>query len=107
MLHECNKPGCCFLVASKVMALLFEDFLTRNNRAMEKKRKIGVPPTTVRLPPALHAEVKELAARAGHSMNKEIIQLLETRIQSLKLSDISQQNSELKQMVQRVLDRLD
>jgi hypothetical protein len=93
-------------VASQVNPLLFRDFLSRNNRAMENKPKTRLPPTTVRLPADLHKEVKETAAKAGHSMNDEIILRLQAYAESLALSDIAQQNTELQRMVQRLIDRL-
>lgn len=73
---------------------------------MEKIGKTKKPTTTVRLPPALHTEIKEAAAVAGHSMNDEIILRLQAHSQSLALSDIAQQNTELQRMVQRLIDRL-
>lgn len=86
--------------------LSFENFLSRNNRAMEKQGKTKPGTTTVRLPPALHAAIKEAAAKAGHSMNDEIILRLEAHTHALELGDISQQNLELQRMVQRLIDRL-
>jgi hypothetical protein len=94
-------------VASLLKPLPFAGFLTRNNRAMEKKDKNKKPPTTtVRLPPDLHTEVKEAAAKAGRSMNDEIIIRLQAHSQALALGDIAQQNIELQRMVQRLIDRL-
>jgi hypothetical protein len=94
-------------VASLLKPLPFAGFLTRNNRAMEKKEKTKKPPTTtVRLPPDLHAEVKQAAAQAAHSMNDEIILRLQAHSQALALGDIAQQNVELQRMLQRLIDRL-
>lgn len=102
-----QQKQCCFFVASLLKPLSFAGFLTRNNRAMEKKDKTQKPPTTtVRLPVELHAEVKGAAAKAGHSMNDEIILRLQAHSQALVLGDISQQNVELQRMVQRLIDRL-
>jgi predicted HicB family RNase H-like nuclease len=93
-------------VALKVKPLSFDDFLTRNNRAMEKQGKTKPGTTTVRLPPALHAAIKEAAAKAGHSMNDEIILRLDSYARAMELGDIAQQNMELQRMVQRLIDRL-
>jgi predicted HicB family RNase H-like nuclease len=93
-------------VALEVKPLSFDLFLTRNNRAMEKTGKTRVGTTTVRLPPALHAEIKEAAAQAGISMNDEIIHRLQGYEQAVTLVSIAQQNAELKRMVQRLIDRL-
>jgi len=100
-----TKKNCCFFVASKVKPLLSADFLSRNNRAMEKQGKTRAGTTTVRLPPDLHAEIKEAAARAGHSMNDEIILRLRAYAPSIALSDIAKQNAELKRMLQLLIDR--
>lgn len=82
-------------------------FLTRNNRAMEKKKyKPKNPPTTVRLPPEMHAAIKEVAARDVRSMNDEIIRRLTAYDHLISVSEVVQQNNELKQMVQRLIDKL-
>jgi hypothetical protein len=78
----------------------------RNNRAMEKKPKTRYPATTVRLPGPLHEEVKEAAAINDHSMNDEIILRLRLHPVSARLDKIEQETSELKRMVQRLIDRL-
>lgn len=77
----------------------------RNNRAMEKKRKPRNPATTVRLPGPLHTEVKEAADREGHSMNDEIILRLRLYPVAARLSEIEQQNEEMKRMLQQLIDR--
>lgn len=93
-------------MALKMKPLSFADFLTRNNRAMEKEGKTKKGTTTVRLPPALHEEIKEAAAKAGHSMNNEIILRLESHARALALRDIARQNVKLQRMVQRLIDTL-
>jgi predicted HicB family RNase H-like nuclease len=85
---------------------LFDDFLTRNNRAMEKRHKTERTQRTLRLPPDLDAEVEEAAARAGRSMNDEIVFRLRAYTQATTLSKVAQQNAELKRMVQQLIDRL-
>lgn len=86
--------------------LAFDVFLSRNNRAMEKLPKIKPPTTTVRLPPPLHAEIKEAAAKAGHSMNDEIIMRLESHTQAIAFSELSEQNAALQRMIQQLIDGL-
>lgn len=61
--------------------------------------------TTVRLPPELHAEIREAADRAGHSMNTEIVARLSAPSgQSLK--DIARQNEKTQQMIQTIIDAI-
>lgn len=81
-------------------------FLSRNNRAMEKKTyKPKNPSTTVRLPPELHTAIREAAARNDRSMNDEIIRRLNAYEHLGSIVEVMQQNAELKQMVQRLIDR--
>jgi HAMP domain-containing protein len=81
-------------------------FLTRNNRAMEKKTyKPKNPATTVRLPADLHSEIKESAAKEDRSMNDEIILRLRLYPIAAQLDEIEQQNAELKRMVQQLINR--
>lgn len=68
------------------------------------QRKPGV--TTVRLPPELHDEIKDAAARAGHSMNTEIIARLTAQPAELTLRDIARQNVRTQEMIQRLIDTL-
>jgi plasmid stability protein len=74
---------------------------------VEKKKK---PTTTVRLPPDLHAEVKEAAARAGHSMNDEIIERLRSlsnaNLGGPTLRDVVRQNEKTQLMVQQIIDAI-
>lgn len=72
---------------------------------MEKQRKTERTQRTLRLPPDLDAEVEEAAAKAGRSMNDEIVVRLRAYAQAASLTDIAQQNAELKRMVQQLIDR--
>jgi hypothetical protein len=88
-----------------------ENYGSRKNRAMPPEKKTTTrPTTTVRLPPDLHTEVKDAAARAGHSMNDEIIQRLRT-LSSLtsggaSLRDVMRQNERTQAMVQQIIDAI-
>jgi predicted DNA-binding protein len=73
---------------------------------MEKKDKTQASTTTVRLPPELHAKLKEAASEAGHSMNAEIIERLSEHIKATELREIAKQNQKLLKMVQRLVDTL-
>ena len=90
----------------KVKPLVLWRFRARKNRAMKKTapRKPGT--TTVRLPPELHDEIKDAAARAGHSMNVEIIARLMSQPADLTLRDIARQNVRTQEMLQRLIDTL-
>lgn len=68
------------------------------------ERKPGT--TTVRLPPDLHAEIKDAAARAGHSMNVEIIARLTAQPVDITLRDVARQNVRTQEMIQRLIDTL-
>lgn len=68
------------------------------------QRKAGT--TTVRLPPELHDEIKDAAARAGHSMNTEIIARLTALPPDLTMRDIARQNVRTQEMIQRLIDTL-
>jgi hypothetical protein len=87
--------------------LYLNDFLMRNNRAMERKPrpKPKNPATTVRLPAPLHQEVKDAADRADHSMNDEIILRLRLHPVESRLERIEQEAAELRRMVQQLIDR--
>jgi hypothetical protein len=90
----------------KLKPVQYERYHTRHHRAMKMLEKIGYSTTTVRLPVGLHAEIKEAAARNGHSMNVEIIARLTSAPPGLTLSDISRQNVRTQEMLQRVIDTL-
>jgi uncharacterized protein with von Willebrand factor type A (vWA) domain len=90
----------------KVKPLQHERFRARKNRAMKKTEKLVTSTTTVRLPPDLHATIKDSAARNGHSMNVEIIARLTAAPPGLTLSDISRQNVKTQKMLQRLIDTL-
>jgi predicted DNA-binding protein len=76
----------------------------------DKKKKTTRPTTTVRLPPDLHAEVKDAAERAGHSMNDEIIERLRTLSTltsgTVTLKDVVRQNEKTQAMVQQIIDAI-
>lgn len=61
--------------------------------------------TAFRLPAALHAEIKEAAERAGHSMNAEVIARLSTPV-GHTLMDIARQNLKTQEMVQQIIDAI-
>jgi hypothetical protein len=69
---------------------------------MSDSRKPGT--TTVRLPAALHAELKDAAERAGHSMNTEIVARLSSS--RVTLHDLALQNQQTQAMVQQIIDAL-
>lgn len=73
---------------------------------MKKIAKKEPSTTTVRLPPELHAEIKDAAARAGHSMNLEIIARLSARPTGLTLQDIARQNVRTQEMIQQLINTL-
>lgn len=60
----------------------------------------------MRLPPDLHAEIKDAAARAGHSMNVEIIARLTAQPVDITLRDVARQNVRTQEMIQRLIDTL-
>ena len=80
--------------------------MSRKNRAMKKTTIPKAGTTTVRLPPELHAEIKDAAARAGHSMNVEIIERLSAQPAALTLRDIARQNVRTQELIQRLIDTL-
>lgn len=61
--------------------------------------------TTVRLPAELHAEIKDAAARAGHSMNVEIVARLSAPVGHSML-DLAKQNLKTQQMIQQIIDAI-
>lgn len=74
---------------------------------MEKKTyKPKNPATTVRLPPDLRSSINERVARDESSMNEEIIRRLNAYEQLHLVSEVLQQNIELKQLVQKLVDKL-
>lgn len=60
----------------------------------------------MRLPPDLHSEIKDAAARAGHSMNAEIVARLAAQPRDITLSDIARQNARMQLMLQKLIDAL-
>lgn len=73
---------------------------------MSEVPKNKKPTTTVRLPPDLHAEIKAAAARAGHSMNDEIIDRLRTVSAGVTLRDVIRQNEATHAMIQQIIDAI-
>jgi predicted HicB family RNase H-like nuclease len=62
--------------------------------------------SAVRLPPELHAEVKDAAARNGHSLNDEIIARLRISPVEAKLNEVVVQGAEIKTLMRKILDKL-
>ena len=62
--------------------------------------------TTIRLPAALHSEIKEAASAAGHPMNAEIIARLASYPKSTTLNDVAKQNAKTQEMVQQIIDAI-
>jgi predicted HicB family RNase H-like nuclease len=91
-------------VVANLTPLASDVVLKRKNRAMEKPRKHERTAITLRLPQALHKEITDAAALAGHSTNEEIVLRLQAHPQALTLGQIAQQNVELKRMVQQLID---
>lgn len=60
----------------------------------------GYKQTAVRMPPELHAELKETAELNGRAMNAEIL----SRLQQNNMATLLRENAELKKMVREVLD---
>lgn len=72
---------------------------------MKKTEKQDVV-TTIRLPAALHSEIKESAQIAGHAMNVEIISRLTAHPKGTTLADIARQNIKTQEMIQQIIDAL-
>ena len=62
--------------------------------------------TGVRIPRELHAEIKSVVERDGTSMNAEIISRLKMSHFEARLGEITAQNTELKEMLRKVLDKI-
>lgn len=72
---------------------------------MKKLEKQDIT-TTIRLPIALHSEIKETARAAGHAMNIEIIARLTSYPKGATLNDIAKQNARTQEMVQQIIDAI-
>lgn len=73
---------------------------------MKKSATPGkTPTTTVRLPPELHAQVKESAAKNGHSMNAEIIHRLTASVDG-SLQMVTAQNLKTHELLEKILKRI-
>lgn len=73
---------------------------------MKEKLKKDRTTTTVRLPPDMHAEIKDTAERRGHAMNDEIVERLRAATDAPTLHEILRQNEKTQAMVQRIIDAL-
>lgn len=62
--------------------------------------------TSLRLPPALHAELHEAAVRNGRSVNAEIIDRLQGSPTGTTLNDIARQNLKTHALVQVIIDAI-
>lgn len=60
--------------------------------------------TGVRLPVALHTELRDAAERNGRSMNAEIIARLQAEPVYVALADIKRQSTAMKAMMREILD---
>jgi predicted HicB family RNase H-like nuclease len=61
--------------------------------------------TAVRLPPDLHATIKDAAERNGRSMNAEIIDRLYATPVNQTLDELVKNGREIKQLVKQILDK--
>jgi predicted HicB family RNase H-like nuclease len=57
--------------------------------------------TAMRIPADLHADLQDVAARAGHSMNTEIINRLTAAAGGVSLSTLAGQNVEMMAEIKR------
>lgn len=64
------------------------------------------PTTTVRLPPELHAMVKESAARNGHSMNAEIIHRL-SAVVGKPIQIVTTQNEKTHELLKELIAKVE
>lgn len=63
--------------------------------------------TAMRLPRALHAEVRKAASEAGHTMNAEIIARVAAASEVASFKVVMRQNEELKLLMREMLDRIE
>jgi hypothetical protein len=68
----------------------------------QTKTQIDYVQTAVRMPRALHEELKAAAKYNGRPMNAEIL----SRLQASPLEEVKRQNEELKRLVREVLDQV-
>lgn len=71
---------------------------------IQKKAQQGYIKTAVRLPPDLHAEIQDAAARNGRSMNAEIVARLQAEHVSSLLGTLARDITEIKTMNREILD---
>lgn len=69
-----------------------------------KKTQQDYIKSAVRFPPNVYQELKAAAAHNGRSMNAEILARVQLSPVDIKLDEIARQNSELRKMVQQLLD---
>jgi hypothetical protein len=104
--QSCNKIVSFMESDSKLLSYLPWRFRARKNRAMKNQDHVTPPRMTIRLPSGLHQEISDAAARAGHSMNAEIILRLTRAPSKISLDDISRQNVRTQKMLQQIIDAL-
>nr|WP_229509012.1 Arc family DNA-binding protein [Massilia sp. CCM 8734] len=73
-----------------------------DHTAHQKNNTSRVHKTALRLPPDLHAEIQAEAERNGHSMNTEIL----LRLRAGAPGQLPAELTEIKEMLQRVLDKI-
>lgn len=64
------------------------------------KSQHGYRQTAVRMPPDLHAELKETAELNGRAMNAEIL----ARLEQNTMDALMRENAEIKKMLREILD---
>lgn len=81
------------------------------NRAMpntpppNKPKKKSFVQTAIRLPPALHEEIKAAAAQNDRSQNEEMVARLQLPPGDARLAAMERQMEELNRLVRRLLDQ--
>ena len=91
-----------------VKAFLHNGFLLTDHLGMQKPPKFTgsqdeYVKTALRLPAALHTELKDAAERNGHSMNAEILARLQEAPALARLDRIGKDQREIKAMVREML----
>lgn len=76
-----------------------------NTPPTNKPKKKTYVQTAIRLPAALHREVKEAAARNDRSQNEEMIARLQLPPGDARLAAMERQLEELNRLVRRLLDQ--
>lgn len=73
---------------------------------IQKSHQLNYVKTALRLPPALKDDLAEAAARAGHSLNAEIIARCQAKPILDQMRAISAENAELKVLLRDLLANL-